>query len=370
MEKRSITLVGASVRAMAQSAVRAGFAPFCLDLFADTDLEAVVEGRVKRLENWPGDLVHLLPPEIPWVYTGGLENHPRLVNQLAKRAPLWGNQASPLIHCRLPWRLAETLHHFSVPTPEWAPCPPPGEESAWLSKPLRGAGGRGVATWSAGAMPRLWSRFAQRRVAGLPAAAVFAVQPGESTLLGVTRQWVGEPWLNAKGFAYCGSVGPWPVGDGECADLAALGKALLAIGLRGLVGVDLILTAGRAWVIEINPRWPASVEVLERALGIDAWGWHTRAFCATGTPNCTVEEETASAKAIVYAPRDLVFPAHWPGNEPGKHKASWADIPHPGEHLPAGSPVLTCLADGATASLAERSVRSLVIRTLALLGCD
>src|SRR5438094_10464728 len=92
-----IVIFGASVRAAAFSALRAGLQPWCADLFADADLQArcpatrlagaYPEGfEALAAGDWPG----------PWLYTGGLENHPALVQRLAQRRPLWGNDETVL----------------------------------------------------------------------------------------------------------------------------------------------------------------------------------------------------------------------------------------------------------------------------------
>ena len=96
MLKRLI-LVGASVRACAASAVKAGFAPEAFDLFADADLRALCPTTC--LVNGYGNLntVFSAAPE-PWMYTGGLENRPRLIDRLALLRPLWGISGQALRH--------------------------------------------------------------------------------------------------------------------------------------------------------------------------------------------------------------------------------------------------------------------------------
>src|SRR4051812_33753816 len=103
----NLVLLGASVRAAASSALRAGLSPWGIDLFADADLCArcpamrlggrYPQGFLEAIENAPPG---------PWLYTGGLENHPFLVGQLADRRPLWGNDAGALVKARDPDFLA------------------------------------------------------------------------------------------------------------------------------------------------------------------------------------------------------------------------------------------------------------------------
>ena len=364
--QNSVTLVGTSVRAVAWSAVRAGERPLCLDLFNDTDLLGLPGVIAKRMGNWPPEeLDELVPEGIPWAYTGGLENYPRLVGMLAKQAPLHGNSGETLLNARLPWRWCEKLQAAGACVPEWAFAPPAGAADGWMHKPLRSAGGKGVRAWPEGGKALPWRWFAQRKVEGLSASAVFAVSTGEFELLGVTEQWVGKEWLGSKGYAYCGSIGPIEFSEDLRGQLELIGKGLQSMELRGLVGVDLVIEGDKAWVIEINPRWPASVELLERAGGYSAWEWH-RWGCVGGLPRPRVAGKVSGciAKAIFHAPVDLEFPAEWPRNRAN----TWADLPAPGEKIKAGSPVLTCLAAAPTRLLCDGLILERVEVARGLLG--
>src|SRR5215813_1264313 len=106
MEKRGPTIFpnehllifGASARAAAFSALRAGLRPWCADLFADTDLRACCPALALDPGSYPQGFVQAARqgPPGPWLYTGGLENRPDLVRRLARQRPLWGNDASVL----------------------------------------------------------------------------------------------------------------------------------------------------------------------------------------------------------------------------------------------------------------------------------
>src|ERR1700733_2287062 len=91
----NLLIFGASARAAAFSALRAGLQPWCADLFADLDLAYC--SRVTRVpgKEYPHAFLSLLQeaPPGPWMYAGGLENHPDLVEQMAQARPLWGNKA-------------------------------------------------------------------------------------------------------------------------------------------------------------------------------------------------------------------------------------------------------------------------------------
>src|SRR5687767_11650245 len=89
-----LIILGASARAAAQSAARGGFAPYAADLFADEDLRACCPAV--QVSDYPAGLeaaAREFPPG-PWMYTGGLENHPALVDRIATQRPLWGNSGT------------------------------------------------------------------------------------------------------------------------------------------------------------------------------------------------------------------------------------------------------------------------------------
>lgn len=334
-----LILVGASVRAAAFSAVRRGWRPWCADLFGDADLRRLGPVRVIPRSAYPHGIPKIVAEEAPdglLQYTGGLENHPDVVAELARLRPLWGNPAQVLRRVRHPLRLAEVLGDLYAPTTlrlADVPC-----DGAWLAKPLRGCGGRSIEAVTPRTRPRR-GRYYQQRLAGISVSAVFLADACNGCrLLGATRQLVGEPWLYAKPFAYCGSVGPMPVNERLTRTLIEVGQRLhTAFGLIGYFGVDGILDqAGQYRVVEVNPRYTASVEVLEYADSLRRSG-HAAGFLG---------------KAVLYAPAAARFPAEGPWSSVLAHPPAittvpdYADIPNPGTPIEAGQPILTLFAAG------------------------
>src|SRR6476469_9090194 len=135
---QSLIVLGASARAAAFSGLRAGFAPHSIDLFSDRDLAAICPAV--RIMHYPQDFAPSLAaaPPAPWIYTGGLENHPRLVERLAAIRPLWGNRSEVLRHVRDPvlFTLAAQRSGCLVPKLR-ASGAADGGASAWLVKPRR-----------------------------------------------------------------------------------------------------------------------------------------------------------------------------------------------------------------------------------------
>jgi uncharacterized protein len=363
-----IAIVGASVRAAAASAVRAGYQVAAADLFADADLCRIA--MATKIDNYPHGLLdwleRLRPRPKAWTYTGALENHPDLVDAMADVAPLWGNGGSSLRYSRSPLRLAEALRRAGLrfpevrASPEGLPC-----DGTWLLKTGLGASGSGVRAFTSKSRVSQGVVF-ERRVAGTPYSAVYAAAGGRASLFGAVRQLVGETWLGAGEFQYCGAIGHDPFPDLIHAEIERIGSTLAQeFGLVGLFGVDLVINGEQVWTIEVNPRYTASVEVVERTSGVDAIAGHVSA-CRDGVLLDPQVKNTPSAygKAILYAKQPVTIGAtfaDWVLNE--ATEAPWpalADIPIAGTTIECGHPVLTIFAESASVEKASQDLRNRV----------
>src|SRR5689334_16729172 len=116
-----LLIVGASARAAAFSALRAGLRPVCADLFADADLRARCTAWRVGPKDYPRGFLDVpaLDSPGPWLYAGGLENRPDLVEAMARRRqPLWGNPAAVLRRVRSPFEVRAVLRAAGLPCPE------------------------------------------------------------------------------------------------------------------------------------------------------------------------------------------------------------------------------------------------------------
>ncbi len=353
-----LVIVGASARAAAFSALRAGLRPWCADLFADLDLQARCPVRAVPASAYPEGILDALAdaPPGPVLYTGALENRPSLVRRLTEHRPLWGNDSTILQQVRSPLRVQAALKQHGFPCLNVLAKPQPEiQEGRWLLKPLKSAGGSGIRFWDGRtSLPK--GTYLQQYLEGESRAALFVGDGCRADFLGCTWQLVGEPWLHAAPFHYCGSVGPLALPPEAGEQLRRLGDALAgAFRLRGLFGVDCVLWRGDYYPVEINPRYTASVEVLEYAGELVALDCHRRTFeRASMVPPVPVSERDAKlvGKAVLYAARDLTFPADGPWlsvlrrPQPVEALPAFADIPAAGQRIPAGRPILTFFAQG------------------------
>lgn len=340
-----LVIIGASARAAAMSARRGGYQPMCADLFADADLAA--RCPVRRVERYPHGLADAISdyPSAPWLYTGGLENQPALVDRLAAARPLLGNPGHVLRRVRDPRQLSLALESSACRFPDWrSTADGLPRDGSWLRKGYRSAGGLQVEPWTAATPDAAAGKhYFQRRLDGLPAAALYVAARGRSILLGVSEQ------LLAK-YRYAGSMGPLELNDLHEAALADLGERLASeFELTGLFGVDVLLGDDGVYAVDVNPRYPASAEALERAGGFSAVGLHAQA-CRNGVLPAAprLAKDACFGKAILFAGRPCV--AHSAFTRQAQavfNHGPWpdiADVPAQSSSIAAGWPVMTVFA--------------------------
>jgi predicted ATP-grasp superfamily ATP-dependent carboligase len=370
LNRSPVLILGASTRAAAQSAIRAGLRPICADLFADLDLRG--GAQVVEVADYPHGLAAAAAsvPPCPWMYTGGLENHPRLVERIAETRPLWGNGPDVLRRVRNPWNVQRLLEEAGLPTLRiWSrqSDSPPADET-WMQKPLRGAAGRGIRVWhgdTARRAPLREAHYFQERRSGSPVSAIFLATAQETALMGMTRQLVGLSEVHAPPFAWCGTIAPIRLPDAVVDTISRMGQILASrCGVRGLFGCDFLSDGEQAWLTEVNPRYPASTEIIEQILQAPLLDWHRRVFvvppsgsAARKPPEGGPTNVSVLGKIILYADRDLVAPdlarfvarpSCWL-DEMGACDRSLpyvADIPMPGQPISCGRPICTLFARG------------------------
>lgn len=354
-----ILLVGISTRALAQSAATAGYEIISLDFFGDCDQPAGAEvhSLVRDLGQPPElfALAHAAREFIPRVdrvvVEAGLENEPALL-ELCPPEKRWGNSTEAVTRVRDLDQVRYALLGTRIRLPEVIH---PGEalpaRGHYLVKDATYSGGMGVREWDGHTHPQ-GREILQRFVTGDLASACFVADGRDARLLGLTRQFAGEPKLGASTFLWCGNVAPW--GDPEMVSMIMETITTLteSIGLVGLNGIDFIVQDGVPFLLEVNPRPPASFELFERLLGVNAFQLHVEA-CQKQLPATLPPVSTSLAwgKGVIYAHEDLQV-----GDTRSWAAQDISDIPHPGEQIPARAPVCTIFAKGKNAFMCWAAV--------------
>lgn len=346
--------------------MRAGLKVVAADLYADVDLMATCP--VTQIEEYPeGFAKWLVEQKIDcWIYTGALENYPELVDKLAKSAPLLGSSGKVLREVRDPHWLAAQCHQERFLFPPLLSCEGYVEskdfltDKRWLAKTYQHSSGLG--NWALNA-PADWQRahdakaVAQLRINGLSRSVTFAISHQKAHLYGMTEQLVGHDGsetafhTRANPWQYAGSVAmedPLPYQN----LLQHIGNWLHRTGLRGIVGLDVIDDGKELWLIEINPRYTASVEVIERSMKNPLFDYlrgeigELKSIDANEVRFSPISEnkpaEKLWGKAILYAKENVKISAQFKDWAIDQAVAGYAaDLPHEKILVEQGHPVLT-----------------------------
>jgi predicted ATP-grasp superfamily ATP-dependent carboligase len=365
MPERRVVIAGVTTRALATSAAGCGWQVKAVDGFGDLDLRAAAAEVVvirAGAQGYTAELDRTLKADYV-AYTSNFENYPRSIALLMKGRRLLGNPPEVLAKVRDPMGLMQALGRLGFVTPETRGTAPSGRArpGQWLIKPRRSGGGHGTRVWRRGrGVPR--THFLQERIRGIPGSILFVSDGSRALPLGISRQLVGERRLGAQGFRYCGSL---LAGDRtiplfpqreqvETTANALADAATKEFKLVGLNGIDFIAHQGVPYPIEINPRYSASMELLERELGISLFALHANA-CEGKLPRQVLPERSTArtaGKAVVFARRDLTI----------DDSRAWllmdtiADVPHSGERITRGHPICTVFGTGSSVEACRRAL--------------
>jgi predicted ATP-grasp superfamily ATP-dependent carboligase len=286
----------------------------------------------------------------------------------AAYGPLQGTLPEALTYVRDPIWLQKILRTANLPALEIRDQEtPPNPDGTWVQKPIKSAGGRSIRIWDETAFrfPLKEPHYFQQRVAGIGLSCILRIDQGQVHWCGASRELATSSRSRAPThFAYCGSISldeSFTSKNGF--DLARLRGRSIEIakllveqtsGLNGLIGIDLLFDNDEFWVLEVNPRYTASVEVLELATGKSLLNFQADSR-ELQIPRHRSLTPTISAKQILYAERSIVVPdlsQYWAGDDPWK-SPFLADIPVPNSMVEESWPICTVLADGLTPEIVE-----------------
>ena len=367
MPRETLAIVGVTARALAQAARRApDYATariVALDWFADRDLidaadvaEAIPTRRSGGFAERPllRALRRLVPEGSLLVAGSGFESRLPLLARLGSRYRLVGNAPAVLARVKDPRQFFETVARLGIPHPEIAHAVPPAGHGEWLIKRIGGAGGGHVRPARRGG-PVPAGCYAQRRIEARPVSLGFLADGHKAEPVGFTLQWPSP--APGSPFRYGGAAFP-----------AALPRALagrmeewaarLARDFRlvGLNSADFLVEGERAWLLEVNPRPGATLDLLDRARP-GLFAAHVEA-CFGRLQLPPAADGPARAALILYADGGplAIRREDWPAHA--------ADRPHAGSTIPAGGPICTLFGEGADAPAARAAAERRAARMM------
>ncbi|MBO0755617.1 MAG: ATP-grasp domain-containing protein [Bradyrhizobiaceae bacterium] len=345
----AVLIAALSGRALAASAHRAGYRPLVTDFFGDQDTLQVAHAHVRLVGDLARgieecDLTDALAKlseqgqPLGIVCGSGFEDRTQLLEHVAQRWRLFGNSADTVAKIKDPQFLSALCVNLKIPFPELSLAKPASPRD-WLAKRRGGAGGAHI-------RPALrpdraeHEIYYQRRISGIAISGLFLADGARAIVLGFSEQW-SMP-TERQPYRYGGAVRPANVPPHTVAALTvAIQRLAAAVPFLGLNSADFLVDGERFWLLEINPRPGATLDIFEPPQG-SLFALHMAA-CSGKLAATERDPAGAKATAIVYADHDIAsVPAlNWP---------CWtSDRPVPGSAIKAGEPLCTVYADGATA---------------------
>lgn len=225
------------------------------------------------------------------------------------------------------------------------------------------------------------THYCQRHIAGRALGAYCILHSdGCVDFLGASESLSAEQWPGPSEFIYRGSLGPVPLTDAQRTLIVGLCKVIQASsGCRGWLQLDFIEdAAGKLWLLELNPRWTAGMEILFLA-GINPVTHHFRAWGQVldpattrqgetwqcSTPHSIPADDVSFAKGVVYADRELHLTEEMIERLHGLPRRSFADLPsfsvlpsaERTQVVAAGEPLLTVVASGSRENLLDQMAK-------------
>ena len=371
MNTETILIAALSGRALAQSARRAGYIPLVADCFGDEDTRALAaDTRVLRTALQRGfraseltDALEEMSQRVDGVIAGlvlgpGFEDSADVVAALQTRFRLLGCTAECIAKSKDPATFFGLLNDLGIVHPRTS-LDPPQTAAGWLSKRVGGCGGRHIRRLSK-APPAPSGQYFQEEI-DAETVSVLAIVGREGTAFGFSQPWCAP--YHREPFRFGGSVNVEALDEDLEARLVDACLALTKpLGLMGLVSFDFLVGPDEAYLIEVNPRPGASLDVLDDANGT-LFAAHVAACQGRDFVDLLAKSwrPGACASAYVYADQGplTIGETDWP---------DWvSDRPAAGSRLAAGAPIATVHAEAETASQSFKICQQRITELLAML---
>ncbi len=374
---QNVLVMGMDNVALALSAQRAGYNVFAVDHFGDQDLQLGCREWVSVIRQRPGEssgrLSRDFHPELllqlakdllkeheiqAVLLSSGLDDSPEILFELNELVPILGNPPRIMERVRDEKVFFRELSHLGIAHPETAIVEDlqGAEESSKdigfpvIIKPGSRLGGAGIRR--ADDSQELGTAFReaslldekvliQEYISGTPASASLISSPKGATTLTLNEQLIGRRELGPRDpFGYCGNVVPLLAPEEvveKCKGIVE--RVAQHFNLLGSNGVDLVISEkGVPHVIEVNPRFQATLDCVESLLRINLVEAHVEACVEDQLPTISKELSLFCGRFIFYTPQRLVAPnlSFFRGIR---------DIPLPGVIVERGEPLCSLILE-------------------------
>jgi len=349
-------VVATSGRAIAQGLKSLGHSVTVIDGFADCDTCAAAKEIKKVMRAKTGlDCSEALQAVVSLqsktsfdgiFYDAALESNPSLLDKISTSF-VFGNTSQVLSICKNPKLFFSILDQHSIAYPEVSFKPI--TDNGWLIKLAQSTGGVGVFPMS-GQIDFSENLYLQKKIDGINFSLTFLANGKELLELGFNTLW-SEPLGSDIPYAYAGAINQVKL-DIEIQETAVRYAKVIVkeFELVGLNSIDFIFTGDLVYVLEINPRIPATYELYESKYG-ELMNQHIEA-CKSRILPAVKSQALLRAHAIVYAPSDINVSENmtWP---------LWtADRPHAQDVIRKFEPVCSIFAGGQNSSQVYEMIKT------------
>ena len=322
-------IIATSGRMLAQAAWREGYDVLVIDCYADVDTlkyaKQVVRVDSLSVKNLTAALDSLKMYMIAGiVYGSGFETFPESLHFLQHRFPVVGNLAIVFERVQNKREFFAALKFLEIPYPETQfEYPDSCNSQTWLRKPLNGQGGVGISFNNANKSNSYWQRYCK----GQAGSVLFLAAEKNMSVIGFHRQWTHATDENA--FLFAGICHDNSIAKTDRKRITNwLQKLVTYFDLRGLNSLDFIQTESEIFVLEINPRPSASMQLYDAPL----FSMHRQ------LNPLPFKNEHVALYQIIYASRSLIIPSHFDWS------VNCHDLPHAGSIIRKNQPICSMIA--------------------------
>jgi len=333
-----VLVAGFATRHVAQSASAAGYDVVAVDHFCDRDLPLYTSDRIpfSDVEEIPDCIAEMSRRHrVDWlVATSGAET-------LGTPLPVLGNSPGMAARFLDKARVQEFFEAAGIPVPARVPegvfpamVKPRSAAGGWRNRVVRSR--EELEAWRT-EYPEM-DPLLQQVVGGTPASVSCLCNGKSAVALACNLQILrGDP---PAPYGFAGSLTPLDHPLAERMGVLAA-RAAAASGCVGSAGIDFVL-GDDALAIEVNPRFQATVDTVERALGVNLFRLHADASRGI-LPSHPFRPRQYAVRQILFAPRALTVREDLLPLVPRV-----ADIPWPGTRIAEGDALISVFGWGPT----------------------
>ena len=359
MPNKYLIIAAISSRAYVQAAVDAGYSVVAIDAFCDFDTQKIAQKVLQvKLENsqfvaddFCAALNALgLSNALGLCIGAGFEASSKLLHYLSKQTLLITNSINTTLQVKNPLRFFAFCDAANMRYPV-TQLTRPVNTISWLQKQIGGSGGAHIKAVLPLKLAQHAAIYYQKLQTGTPYSCLFLADTKYAQVIGFNEQWcsASTEGNSFSPYRFGGAVSHAELDDNikNCI-IDFINKATLHFGLRGINSCDFLLHENSVYMLEINPRLSASLQLYQAKTG-NLFAAHVQA-CTGELKVWPTIEKKSRAMHIIYANKTAHMPPNidWP---------DWvSDIPQPNSEIPAGAPICTVLACARTAKLAKQKV--------------